>query len=107
MSTEYITNTVDSVPSQPYDKCTEIRCPGIIRVDNVNPRRISMARKQTKEAPVPATETVEEAKAVRLDLPIAMHRELRLEAARREQSMAALVRGLVEEFLARRKAANK
>jgi hypothetical protein len=103
MSTEYIKNNVDRVPWWLYDKCTEIRCSGIIRVDIDNPRSINMARKQTKETPMPATESIEEVKAVRLDLPIELHRELRLEAARREQSMAALVRGLVEEFLAKRK----
>jgi hypothetical protein len=63
-----------------------------------------MARKQSKgEKPVPTTEAAEEVKAVRLDLSIAMHRELRIEAAKRDMSMASLVRGLVEEYLSKRR----
>jgi hypothetical protein len=50
-------------------------------------------------------ETEEVLKAVRLDIPLSMHRELRIEAAKRDMSMAALVRGLVEEYLSRRKGA--
>ena len=107
MSTKYKKNTVDQVPMQPYDNCTDSLCSVIIRVDIVNRGANSMARKKTKETPVPTTEVVEEVKAVRLDLPIQMHRELRLEAARQEQSMAALVRGLVEDFLAKGKSSSK
>lgn len=43
-----------------------------------------------------------ELKAVRLELPLEVHRALRVEAAKQDQSMAALVRGLVEEFLAKK-----
>jgi predicted HicB family RNase H-like nuclease len=45
-----------------------------------------------------------ELKAVRLELSAETHRALRIEAAKQDTSMAALVRGLVEEHLAKRKA---
>jgi hypothetical protein len=45
----------------------------------------------------------EELKAVRLELPVDVHRELRIEAAKRDTHMSALARIAVEEFLARRK----
>lgn len=48
-----------------------------------------------------ATTTPEAIKAVRLELPSDAHKKLRVAAAQRDQSMAALVRGLVEEFLAK------
>jgi hypothetical protein len=38
-------------------------------------------------------------KALRLELPITMHRQHRMEAARAETSMAGPVKTLVEEFL--------
>ncbi len=44
----------------------------------------------------------EELKAVRLELPIGLHRQLRLEAAKEEKSMAALVKALVEDYLKRK-----
>jgi hypothetical protein len=70
-----------------------------------------MARKQTKGAKpmIAATAGASEEvlKAVRLDIPLSMHRELRIEAAKRDMSMAALVRGLVEEFLSKRKAGGR
>jgi Meiotically up-regulated gene 113 len=46
-----------------------------------------------------------EIKAVRLELSPEAHKELRIEAAKHDMSMAAFVRGLVEDFLAKRKAA--
>jgi hypothetical protein len=54
--------------------------------------------------PVNTTATAEEAvKAVRLELPINLHRELRIEAAKRDTHMSALARIAVEEFLARQR----
>jgi predicted HicB family RNase H-like nuclease len=41
----------------------------------------------------------EELKAVRLELPIETHRQLRMQAAKEEKSMAALVKTLVEDYL--------
>jgi hypothetical protein len=41
----------------------------------------------------------EELKAVRLELPIATHRQLRMQAAKEETSMAALVKRLVDQYL--------
>jgi hypothetical protein len=43
-----------------------------------------------------------ELKAVRLELTAEIHKELRVEAAKQDMSMTALVRGLVEEYLAKR-----
>jgi hypothetical protein len=43
----------------------------------------------------------EETKAIRLDLPASMQLELRIEAAKRNMSMAAMVRELVGDFLDR------
>ena len=48
-----------------------------------------------------------ELKAVRLDLDATTHRILRVEAAKRDMSMAALVRSLVEEFAEKHKASAK
>jgi hypothetical protein len=42
-----------------------------------------------------------ELRAVRLELDAATHKVLRVEAAKRDMSMAALVRSLVEEFVAK------
>jgi hypothetical protein len=39
-------------------------------------------------------------KAIRLELPLSIQRELRVEASKLDKSMAALVRALVDEFLA-------
>lgn len=65
-----------------------------------------MAKQQAKgKQDVNATE--EELKAVRLELPIALHRELRIEAAKRDTHMSALARIAVEEFLARKKGGAK
>ena len=41
-------------------------------------------------------------KTVRLELPADLHKRLRIEAANREMSMAALARVFVEEGLARK-----
>jgi predicted HicB family RNase H-like nuclease len=45
-----------------------------------------------------------ELKAVRLELTRETHKQLRIEAAKQDMSMAALVRGLVEEYLGKVKA---
>jgi hypothetical protein len=45
-----------------------------------------------------------ELKAVRLELTPEIHKQLRIEAAKQDMSMASLVRGLVEDYLAKRKA---
>lgn len=58
-----------------------------------------MPRKKVKGKPVTATGT--ELKSVRLELTPETHKELRVEAAKRDQSMAALVRNLVEDFLSK------
>lgn len=57
-----------------------------------------MARKK-EVTPVPVTAAEPETKAVRLDLDIESHRQLRLEAAKMELPMAVVVRGLVEDWL--------
>lgn len=41
-------------------------------------------------------------KAVRLELPLDLHRELRIEAAKQGVSMASFVRVLVENYLSSR-----
>ncbi len=73
-------------------------------VDNVNqPGAHTMPRKQSREGKrVDASGTV--LKAVRLELDPVTHKTLRVEAANQERSMAALVKELVEEYLAKRKA---
>jgi hypothetical protein len=65
-----------------------------------------MAKRKT-EKPIVSATAIEELKAVRLELPIDVHRELRIEAAKRDTHMSALARVAVEEFLARRKAGGK
>ena len=65
-----------------------------------------MPRKQSTEGKrVDASGTV--LKAVRLELDPATHKALRVEAANQERSMAALVKGLVEDYLAKRKGIGK
>lgn len=59
-----------------------------------------MARKKEGK-PMPATEI--ENKAVRLELDPETHQELRVLAAQNGKSMAAYVRQLVEQDLAKRK----
>jgi hypothetical protein len=68
-----------------------------------------MARKKTAEKKVVSTtSTTEEVlKAVRLELPIDIHRELRVEAAKTDTNMSALARRAVEEMLARRRSGGK
>ncbi len=56
-----------------------------------------MPRKTKGGKPVDATGTV--LKAIRLELPLESHKQLRIEAARQDMSMAAYVRHLVEEHL--------
>lgn len=62
-----------------------------------------MAKKAAKKMTDATEGTAEKVKAVRLELPLDLHRELRIEAARRDTHMSALARQAVEEFLARRK----
>jgi hypothetical protein len=42
--------------------------------------------------------TDSETRAVRLDLSRKLHNQLRVEAAKQDKSMAALVRGLIESY---------
>ncbi len=68
-----------------------------------------MAKKQGGKV-VPATATTattEEVRAVRLELPLSMHKLFRVEAAKEDNSMAAIARQLVEEWLAKRKTGGK
>jgi hypothetical protein len=59
-----------------------------------------MARKKTTEKPdMPAVE--EKLRMVRLELPEEWHKLLRLEAAKRDVSLAALAREYVEQGLKR------
>jgi hypothetical protein len=55
-------------------------------------------RKEVK----PVTETTPVLKAVRLELEPGIHKQLRIEAAKQDKSMAALVRELVVDYLAKR-----
>jgi hypothetical protein len=64
-----------------------------------------MARKGKGAKDVTATET--EAKSIRLELPIDLHKQFRVEAAKEGMSMAAVARRLVEEWMAKRKAAGR
>lgn len=70
---------------------------------NVNHRGAgTMARKQATGKPTVSTTTAtEEVRAVRLELPPHLHKELRIEAAKRDTHMSALARQAVEEFLER------
>lgn len=66
-----------------------------------------MARSKTKEAKsMPAT-MEGEVKSVRLELSPDTHRDFRIEAAKEGQSMAALAKRLVEEWVAKRKGGSK
>jgi hypothetical protein len=58
-------------------------------------------RQSTTGKPIDASGA--ELKSVRLELDAATHKALRVEAANQDKSMAALVRSLVEEYLAKRK----
>jgi hypothetical protein len=67
-----------------------------------------MAKRPAKgKGPVNATIETEDVKAVRLELPPNLHRELRIEAAKRDTHMSALARIAVEEFLDRARKAGK
>jgi hypothetical protein len=44
-----------------------------------------------------------ELRAVRLELPLELHRELRIEAAKQDKSMSALAQIAIEEYLARKR----
>jgi hypothetical protein len=74
----------------------------MIAVDDVTPRSdTAMARKQKETPPVIATE--EEVKSVRLELPLSLHIEFRVLAAKRGMSMAAYAKHLIEECIAKGK----
>lgn len=67
-----------------------------------------MAKKRTTGAEAVTAAPAEiELKAVRLELPPDLHRELRIEAAKRDTHMSALARIAVEEFLKKARAAGK
>jgi hypothetical protein len=65
-----------------------------------------MAKKSTKGKQPVSTANTEDVKAVRLELPKDLHRELRIEAAKQDTHMSALARIAVEEYL-KRKAGGK
>jgi len=44
-----------------------------------------------------------ELRAVRVELKPAIHKQLRLEAAKQDRSMASLVRVVIEDYLSKRK----
>jgi predicted HicB family RNase H-like nuclease len=59
---------------------------------------IVMAKKQAKvKGDMPATET--ELRAVRLELPPQIHAKLRIEAAKKDVSLASLARSVVEDYV--------
>jgi hypothetical protein len=62
-----------------------------------------MPRKRSKEGKI-VNATGEELRPVRLELPNDSHKALRFEAARRELSMAAAARAIIEEYLAKQDA---
>jgi hypothetical protein len=62
-----------------------------------------MPRKRSEEGKI-VNATGEVLRPVRLELPVEVHKLLRFEAARRELSMAAAARAIIEEFLAKAKA---
>jgi hypothetical protein len=60
-----------------------------------------MAKKTPKgKADMPATET--ELRAVRLELPLRIHAKLRIEAAKKDISLASLARSVMEDYAAGR-----
>jgi hypothetical protein len=65
-----------------------------------------MARKKPQEKK-DMEAVAPETKFVRLELPIEIHRRLRMAAARKELSMAQLARIAVEEYLERHEARGK
>jgi len=60
------------------------------------PRRLS-----PDGGPIDAAGTA--VKAVRVEISPAIHKQLRLEAAKQDRSMASLVRRMIEEYLSKRK----
>jgi hypothetical protein len=60
--------------------------------------RKQMPRKQSGKGK-PVNAAGEELKAVRLELPLETHRQLRMQAAKEEVSMAALCKRLVDQYL--------
>jgi hypothetical protein len=67
-----------------------------------------MARKQSQGGKtVPTVETTEDVRAVRLELPLSLHKQFRIEAAKEDSSMAAIARRLVEEWMSKRKTGGK
>jgi hypothetical protein len=65
-----------------------------------------MPRKQSKRGK-PTNAAGVELKGVRLELELETHNALRVEAAKQDMSMAALVKRLVEDYLTKRKVASK
>jgi hypothetical protein len=65
-----------------------------------------MARKQTKGAK-DMVGVESEVKSVRLELSPDVHKLFRIEAAKEGQSMAALAKKLVEDWISKRKAGGK
>jgi hypothetical protein len=73
----------------------------MIRLDIVTRRAPAMAKKQPKgKVEMPATAT--ELRAVRLELPPHIHAKLRIEAAKKDISLASLARSVVEDYVAGR-----
>jgi plasmid stability protein len=60
------------------------------------PRKMSSAGK-------PVDSEGSELKAVRVELTPALHKQLRIEAAKHDRSMASMVRTLIEDYLSKRK----
>ncbi len=61
-----------------------------------------MARKSTVAGEVDDAGGAE-LRAVRVELKPAIHKQLRLEAAKQDRSMASLVRVVIEDYLSKRK----
>jgi plasmid stability protein len=64
-----------------------------------------MARKQTPAPKQSEPDDDDGTMLVRLELPKSTHQDFRVEAAKEGRSMANMARRLVEEWLAKRKAA--
>lgn len=61
-----------------------------------------MPRKRS-ESGKPTDAQGTELKAVRVELTPALHKQLRIEAAKHDRSMASMVRVLIEDYLSKRK----
>jgi hypothetical protein len=59
------------------------------------------------KGPKKMTGTKSDVKSIRLELEEPMHREFRIEAAKEGQSMSALAKRLVEEWIIRRRGTKK